>query len=160
MTPDNVLQTPVIAIPDSRQDGVDQSLPIESAISQEKKDYDTALAALKDNKLEESESLFAKFIEKYPTSSLQSNAIFWYGETFFRRSMFNKSAINYLKGYKSYPKGAKASDSLLKLSFSLAGLNKNQEACNMLDKLEKEFPNRPDSSIKRAKDAKGKFGCK
>jgi tol-pal system protein YbgF len=131
-----------------------------SAVSQDKKDYDTALAALKDNKFEQAEVLFSEFIEKYPNSNLQSNAIFWYAETFFRRSEFNKSAINYLKGYKAFPKGSKAADSLLKLSFSLASLNKKQEACNMLDKLEAEFPNRPATSIKRAKEARSKFGCK
>jgi len=140
----------------------DEALSTEAkpAISQEKKDYDTALAALKDNKFEEAETLFSQFIEKYPNSNLQSNATFWYAETFFRRGEFNKSAINYLKGYKAFPKGNKAADSLLKLSFSLASLNKKQEACNMLGKLEVEFPNRPATSIKRAKDARSKFGCK
>lgn len=131
-----------------------------TAISQDKREYDAALAALKDNKFEEAEVLFSQFIEKYPNSNLQSNAIFWYAETFFRRSIFNKSAINYLKGYKAFPKGSKAADSLLKLSFSLASLNKKQEACNMLDKLEIEFPNRPAASLKRAKEARSKFGCK
>ena len=74
--------------------------------------------------------------------------------------MFDKAAINYLKGYKQSPKGIKASDSLLKLALSLGELKKGQEACSILDKLEAEFPNRPATSIKRAKEARIKFACK
>lgn len=152
-------EVPTATTPVANQDEVPLAAE-KSAISQDKKDYDAALAALKDSKFEQAEVLFSDFMEKYPNSNLQSNAIFWYAETFFRRGEFNKSAINYLKGYKAFPKGNKAADSLLKLSFSLASLNKKQEACNMLGKLEAEFPNRPAASIKRAKDARSKFGCK
>jgi tol-pal system protein YbgF len=125
----------------------------------EKADYDMALADLKDNKLDLAEKKFWDFINKYPKSSMQSNAYFWYSETFFRRNIFDKAAIYYLKGYKQFPKGAKASDSLLKLALSLGSLNKKSDACNILIKLDQEFPNRPSSSIKRAKDARIKFGC-
>lgn len=81
-------------------------------------------------------------------------------ETFDRTDIFNKAALHYLQGYKKYPKGAKAADSLLKLFFSLANLNKKQEACSMLDKLDLEFPNRRINSIKRAQEARNKLGCK
>ncbi len=128
--------------------------------SGDKSEYDLALASLKDGKFEDAEKQFSDFIAKYPSSSLQSNATFWYAETFYRREMFNKAAVNYLQSYKQYPKGSKAPDSLLKLSYSLASLNKNKEACSMLTKLEQEFPQRPISSIKRAQEAKDKFQCK
>lgn len=136
------------------------SKPLNADESKEKKLYDAALAALKDNRLEIAEEKFSSFMKDYPKSSMQSNAYFWYGETFFKRNMFDKAAINYLKGYKQYPKGSKAADSLLKLALSLGELKKKTEVCTMLAKLEAEFPSRPASSIKRAKDAKVKFGCK
>ena len=128
--------------------------------SAEKREYDSALLALKDSKFEDAEGKFANFIAKYPKSGMLSNAYFWYGETFFRRNNFEKAAINYLKGYKQFPKAAKAADSLLKLALSLGAMGKTQEACSMLGKLEAEFKDRPASSIKRAKDARNKYGCK
>ncbi|WP_250310704.1 tol-pal system protein YbgF [Rickettsia endosymbiont of Oedothorax gibbosus] len=131
-----------------------------SGVAPDKQLYDLALAALKDNKLTEAEEKFANFLKNYSKSPLLSNAYFWYGESFFRRKMFDKAAINYLKGYKQSPKGIKASDSLLKLALSLGELKKGQEACSILDKLEAEFPNRPATSIKRAKEARIKFACK
>lgn len=127
---------------------------------QDKIDYDLALATLKEGDLTLAETKFADFIKQHPSSRLQSNATFWYAEIFYREGNYNKAAINYLQCYKKYPKGSKAPDALLKLSYSLASLNKNKEACSMLDKLESEFPKRPISSIKRAKEAWAKFRCK
>ncbi|WPY00357.1 YbgF-like tol-pal system protein [Candidatus Trichorickettsia mobilis] len=128
-------------------------------VEDDKKQYDLALAALKENKLQIAEEKFAEFLTKNPQSPLISNAYFWYGEVFFRRAIFDKATINYLKGYKHSPKGTKAADSLLKLAIALGELNKKQEACGVLAKLEAEFPSRPAASIKRAKDIKIKLGC-
>ncbi len=141
----------------------DSKKPVAAAATRGPKDkvaYDLALSALKEGRFDAAEQQFHDFIQKYPSSRLQSNATFWYGETFYRRGTFSKAAINYLQSYKKYPKGSKASDSLLKLSYSLASLNKHKEACSMLEKLDLEFPKRPISSIKRAKEARAKFHCK
>lgn len=131
-----------------------------SGVDQEKKDYDAALIALKNKDYVLAEEKFAHFITHYPKSGKLSNAYFWYGETFFKRSNFEKAAVNYLKGYKNFPKGEKAPDSLLKLSLSLGSMKKTKEACIMLDKLDNEFKNRAEGSIKRAKEAKNKYGCR
>jgi tol-pal system protein YbgF len=129
-------------------------------IHQDKQVYDLALAALKDQKFTIAENSFAAFLNNYPKSTLRSNAYFWHGETFFRRNIFDKAAICYLKGYKECPRGLKASDSLLKLAISLGALKNTTESCNILAKLEAEFPKRSVESIKRTRDAKLKFGCK
>jgi tol-pal system protein YbgF len=125
-----------------------------------KSEYDIALATLKDGEFEIAEKKFAEFIENYPSSKLQSNATFWYSESFYRREIFDKAAINYLKSYKKYPKGDKASDALFKLADSLAHLDKGQEACSMLAKLESEFPNRSVDSMHRAREISDKLHCK
>jgi len=130
-------------------------------VAPDKQAYDLALAAYKDNKINDAKEKFKNFIQKYPKSSMISNAYFWSGECFFKQKDYNQAAVNYLKGYKESPKGAKASDSLLKLALSLGELKKTTEACNMLAKLDKEFPNnRAAASKKMAEDAKLKFGCK
>ncbi|MFY9589402.1 tol-pal system protein YbgF [Rickettsia endosymbiont of Halotydeus destructor] len=139
-------------------------IPVESKKNVEitdKQAYDLALASFKDGNFAEAEKKFAAFINTYPKSAVISNAYFWYGESFFKRKDFNKAAINYLKCYKESQKGPKSSDALLKLSLSLGELKKTQEACNILVKLDKEFPtNRSATSKKMAEDAKVKFGCK
>lgn len=131
-----------------------------SESNKEREVYDQALLLLKNSKFYEAEEAFANFISSYPNSVLQSNASFWYAETFFKRNIFDKAAINYLKGYKKFPKGIKAPDSLLKLALSLNNLGKKSESCSILTKLETEFSNRSTDVLKRAKDAKIKYGCK
>ena len=126
----------------------------------DKNAYDLALASLKKGNFVSAEKQFADFISNHPTSKLHSNALFWYAETFYRRENFNKSAINYLQCYKQFPKDIKAPDALLKLSYSLYALNKSSEACNIIGKLETEFPNRSANLVKRSKEAKLKFQCK
>ena len=136
-------------------------IAVNNDIAPDKQAYDLALAAYKDNKLAEAKGKFKSFIQQYPNSSLISNAYFWYGECFFKQKDYNGAAVNYLKGYKALPKGAKSSDGLLKLALSLGELKETQEACNMLAKLDKEFStNRTAVSKKMAEDAKIKFGCK
>lgn len=125
----------------------------------EKREYDLALAALKESRFADAEKLFAEFMQKYTHSDLIGNAYFWYAETFYRRGEFEKAAVDYLKGYRKFPKSPKAPDNLLKLALSLGELKKFKDACAMLGKLEAEYKNRPASSIKRANDAKAKY-CK
>lgn len=127
--------------------------------SEGKAEYDLALATLKNEDFESAEKQFTDFIASYPLSSLQSNANFWYAETFYRRSDFNKAAVNYLQTYKKFPKSAKAPDVLLRLAYSLSNLGKNKEACSVLQKLDHAFPERTDISVKRIYEAKMKFQC-
>ncbi len=152
-----VVAVPAVVAPTASVESPNTS---ESSESSEKQDYDAALIALKNNQFEEAEVKFSHFISTYPKSNKLSNAYFWYGETFFKRNNFETAALNYLKGYKKFPKAEKASDSLLKLAISLGSMKKNKEACIMLTKLDNEFKNRPAASMKRANDAKNKYGCK
>lgn len=133
--------------------------PSATASSDEKREYDVALAALKESRFTDAENLFSAFLQKHPTSDLAGNAYFWYADSFYRRGEFDKAAVHYLKGYKQHPKSPKAADNLLKLALSLGELKKNKDACAMLDKLDAEFKHRPASSIKRAHDARVKY-CK
>lgn len=128
-------------------------------IAEDKRAYDAALMLMKDGRLSDAEQGFSDFIRDYPNSSLRDKASFWYAESFYRQGVYNRAAAEYLNSYKAYPKGSKAPDALLKLSYSLNALNKRQEACNMLEKLDKEFPNLPNNLVIRSEDAKSRMKC-
>ncbi len=126
----------------------------------EKQKYDIALAALKSNDIATASQKFAEFIEEYPKGQFLSNAYFWYGESFFKQKIYDKAALNFLKSYKTSPKGPKASEALFKLASSLKELKKTPDACSMLNKLDEEFPGRAAASIKKADDLKKQMKCK
>ena len=153
---ENVAQTATPS-PDHQASGSPVLVP--SSGSEEKREYDLALAALKESRFVDAENSFAAFMQKHTHSELMGNAYFWYAESFYRRNEFDKAAVHYLKGYKQYPKSPKAADNLLKLALSLGELKKHKDACAMLSKLDAEYKNRPASSVKRANDAKAKY-CK
>jgi tol-pal system protein YbgF len=110
--------------------------------------YQDAYSILKEKDYLKARTAFSKFVEKYPDSELTGSARYWLGETYFLKNEYDKSAIEYLKGYQSNIRGSRAADNLLKLGKSLAKLEKRKEACTTFIKLKKEFPNAP-SSIKK-----------
>jgi len=125
----------------------------------EKVQYDIALSALKDKKYDLAKIKFADLIATYPESSLLDRMIFWYAEALFYQKDYYSAASYYLKCYQKYPKGQKAPDALLKVAMSLGELKQPEQACQILDKLEKEFPNLSSSMKKSVKDLKLKHNC-
>ena len=67
--------------------------------------------------------------------------------------------IFFLNGYRKFPRGIKASDSLLKLALSLDHLDKSKEACKVVEKLQKEFKERSISSMQKEKEIIEKYNC-
>jgi tol-pal system protein YbgF len=126
---------------------------------EEKKDYDLALTSLKDGDYNLAGQNFSKFINDYPDSSLLSNVYFWYGELYYKQKDFKNAGIYFLNGYRKFPRGIKAADSLLKLSLSLGQLDKGPEACKIIDKLQKEFKERSLSSMQKEKEILEKYNC-
>ena len=105
------------------------------------------------------EQALKSFVRQHPNDRLAGSAQYWLGETYYARGNYAEAAVAFAEGYKRYPKGAKAADTLLKLSMSLSRANQKQNACITLAQLDRDFTN-PGSAIKeRAKDEKKKLGC-
>jgi TolA-binding protein len=112
--------------------------------------------------IESSRKKLNSFLENYPKSDFVPNVYFWLGEIFFHQNNFEKSSKQYLKSYQisqQNPKVGKPQDALLKLAISLGESNQHQEACKILDLLDKEFPIRTSSAKKRSLDARYKYNC-
>lgn len=111
-------------------------------------DYDTA------------EKAFREFVDGHADDPLAGNAMYWLGETYYVREMFAESAVTFAEGYEKYPGSPKTADNLLKLSFSLARLNRVEDACVALAQLSDEFPNASSTINRRAQSEGRRIGCK
>ncbi len=111
-------------------------------------DYDTA------------EKAFREFVDGHGDDPLAGNAMYWLGETYYVREMFAESAVTFAEGYERYPGSPKTADNLLKLSFSLARLNRVEDACVALAQLSDEFPNASSTIKRRALTEGRRIGCK
>jgi tol-pal system protein YbgF len=105
------------------------------------------------------EAAMRAFVQRNPKHALASNAQFWLGETFYVRNDFQNAAVAYADGYKNYPKGNKAPDTLLKLGMALSAQKKDQDACAVYDRLTKEFPQAPDLVRRRVVEERKKSRC-
>ncbi len=121
--------------------------------------YQFAFAFLMKHDYEMAERAFSEFVKDHVDDPLAGNASYWLGETFYVRQKFAKAAITFAEGYEKYPNSTKTADNLLKLGFSLARLDRMEDACVALAQLKTEFPN-ASTTIKRRAMVEGKrVGC-
>lgn len=120
--------------------------------------YESGFADVRAQKFDAAEKEFTTFMAKYPTHPLAGNAQYWLAETYYVRGDYRQAAKMFAKGYQEFPKGQKASDSLLKLGLSLGKLGKKEDACLTLQQLQKEFPG--DTPVNsRAKQEASRLSC-
>lgn len=122
--------------------------------------YEYAYSFIKARDFGRAEDEFAKFMTEYPQDPLMSNAKYWYGETFYVRGNFEKSARIFAEGYQQYPKGPKAASNLLKLGMALSGMGKSDDACIAYKQLKKEYAGSAVSLLKRADTEMKKINCR
>lgn len=81
------------------------------------------------------EAAMTLFVAANPRAPLASNAQYWLGRSYMVHDSYAQAAKAFLDGYKKYPKGERAPDSLLWLGIALTELNKSDEACRALNEL-------------------------
>jgi len=102
---------------------------------------------------------FKTFIQKNPKSDLISNAHYWLGETYYARKQYKDAARFFLNGYKKYPKGRKAPDSLFKLGMTLKKLGQKDQACAAYTETKRRFPKANKDLKKRLQGEIRASGC-
>ncbi|MGH1378803.1 MAG: tol-pal system protein YbgF [Alphaproteobacteria bacterium] len=122
--------------------------------------YDYAYSFIKARDFNRAEVEFAKFMTEYPNHPLVSNAKYWYGETFYVRGGYEKSARIFAEGYQKFPKGPKAASNLLKLGMALTGMGKTDDACIAYKQLKKDYANSSVSVLKRASTEMKRINCR
>ena len=102
--------------------------------------FQIAFDQIRNKKYKEAILSFQNFISNNPENQLSGSAHYWLGELFLLEKNSREAALILAEGYQKYPKSIKAPDMLYKLSEALLEINKNEEACNTLTKLSKDFP--------------------
>ena len=122
--------------------------------------YDYAYSFIKARNFDRAEMEFAKFMTEHPNHPLVSNAKYWYGETFYVRGGYEKSARIFAEGYQQFPKGPKAASNLLKLGMALTGMGKTDDACIAYKQLKKDYAQSSVSVLKRASTEMKRINCR
>lgn len=133
--------------------------PAESNVSA-KQEYETAYGHLLRQDYGAAEAAFEDFLRNYPGDQLAGNAQYWLGETHFVRGSYKAAASAFLKGYQTYSKSNKASDSLLKLAMSLDRLGQKDAACSSFGELVTRFPDAPGHVKDKAAAEQRRLKCR
>lgn len=121
--------------------------------------YNYAIGLLRQGAYQDAEQAFRAFLDKHPEDELASNASYWLGETYYVRNQHKEAASAFLSGLKAYPKGNKASQSMLKLGITLVQLGHMEQACATLNEINVRFPDAPTKVKDRANTEREKAGC-
>ncbi len=116
-----------------------------------------ALATAKD--YNGAEVALADFLSKYPKSTHASEAQYMLGKNYAAQKQHAEAAKAYLGGYKTYPKGARAPDSLLGLAQALIDLKKPAQACQSLGELDAAYGDKLTPAL-QAQAAKARVAAK
>lgn len=121
--------------------------------------YKYAFGLLRKNDYPAAAKAFEAFLAQHPKHDLAGNAQYWLGETYYVQNSFDKAAVAFLEGYRTYPKNSKAPDNLLKLGLTMANLKKDREACAAFGRIGSEYPQAPDAIKRRAQSESQRLNC-
>ena len=103
--------------------------------------FQLAFDLLRNQRFEEAKDSFLLFIEENTDNTLSGTAHYWLGEIYLLKKEYREAALILAEGYQKFPQSIKAPDMLYKLSDSLVLIDKKNDACSTLIKLDKEYPN-------------------
>lgn len=121
--------------------------------------YNHAFKLLNQTKYDEAADEFRGFISNYPKDPLIGNAYYWLGETFYISRDYIQAADTFRQGFEALPNGPKAADNLLKLSMSLSAMQKEKEACIVLDQILAKFDKTSAAVTDKARKERARLGC-
>lgn len=146
-----------VTAPPAAATGADVAKPPANATAEQS--YNYAFNLLRQNQYPQAEAAFKAFLAKYPKNDLASNAQYWLGQSFVVRQDYKQAEVALFDGYKHFPKGAKAPDTLYLLAFSAGKLGQSKEACAALKRFSSEYPNAADLLKRKASTLKQQYSC-
>jgi tol-pal system protein YbgF len=121
--------------------------------------FNYAFGLVKQRDYAGAETALRAFVKAHPSDPMAGSAQYWLGQTYFARNQYMDAAAAFADGYKRYPKGPKAAETLLDLGRSLARADQKKNACVALTQLDHEFPHAGAAIRERAAAEKKRLGC-
>ena len=105
-----------------------------------KAQYDFAKSLYDQGDLERSETAFRDFLSAHGRDRRAADALFFLGETYFRRTRYREAAEQFLAVTSRHSNAPRAPEAMLRLGVSLNALGAQPEACATLAQVPKKYP--------------------
>ena len=122
--------------------------------------YANARQLLLDGDYKGASAAFQDYVDRFPDTASARPARYWLGETKYIQEDYPGAAAAYLGAIRGWPQTQWAPDAVVKLSLSLAQLNKPKEACGALAEFARRYPAASPAAKDRASAARQKIACK
>ncbi|MBF0309617.1 MAG: tol-pal system protein YbgF [Magnetococcales bacterium] len=103
--------------------------------------YEASLQALKTAQYAKAVEGFTAYIAKNASDPLAGNSQYWIGEAHYVQKQYAEALQAFNQVLVKWPQSEKAPAALLKIAFSFQGLQDNNNAKMVLNKLIKDYPN-------------------
>jgi tol-pal system protein YbgF len=92
---------------------------------------------------------FKEFLKKFPQAEFSPNAQYWLGECYYSLKDYETAIKEFDRAATNYPESSKTPGALLKMSYSLAELQRSTEAQAKLNEVVDKYPNSPEADQAR-----------
>jgi TolA-binding protein len=99
-----------------------------------------ALDMIEENDAEGARNLLSAFVKRKPEDIYCGMMMFYIGNTYFIEKDYKNAAIEYMKGFKTNPKGSKSAETLYKLALCFKQLNQKDKYKSTLKKIIDDYP--------------------
>lgn len=107
----------------------------------EENEYEAARAEYDKRNFNTAITKLEAFKNKYPSSKLASNAVYWKGESYYAQNKLEQAMQEFRSVINNYPNANKAADSQLKLGMCQLLLGNKAAAREELNKVKNNYPN-------------------
>jgi tol-pal system protein YbgF len=98
---------------------------------------------------------FKAYLERFPSSSLADNAVYWMGECYAADQRWDEAIAQYRLLRERYPEGDKLKSALLKEGMTLLETGRQSEGEAVLRELLQSFPRSEEARVAREQLAQG-----
>ena len=117
------------------------SITSKNTYSAQEKEYSSAYELFKEGKYAKALIAFSTFADKYPSSALTDNAIYWIGESYYKQKEYALAIEEYSKILKKFPKESKAPYSMYKIALCYKMLGETKDSETYVNELLSRYPN-------------------
>jgi tol-pal system protein YbgF len=121
--------------------------------------YASARQLLLDGDYKAASAAFQDYVDRFGDTANARPARYWLGETKFIQEDYAGAAVAYAGAIRGWPDTPWAPDAVVKLSLSLAQMNRTKDACGALAEFPRRYPHASAAAQARAAAARQKVGC-
>lgn len=125
----------------------------------ESEELQRAVKDIEQGRFDQGEDRIRRFLNSYPNSPLEGEALYWLAESQLVRGQLQDAARSYLNGYNANRRGPAAARNLMKLGVTLGKLGQQNEACLTLREVARQFPNAPAEVSQQAAEEAAALSC-